>query len=166
MIWFVIAIIGTGGIALEDFRWRLVHLWWYLLLSVGLAGMSIVSNGIMNALEMTMWNLGFVVVLLFALTAYVSLKEQKFILPFDRYIGWGDVLFFVCVALYLDLGAYIVFMILSLVVTLILTPLIYWWQGQERHVPLAGIQALCLMLYLPAAHFKLFHFPMLLPDKL
>lgn len=166
MIWFVVAMIGACGIALEDLKWRMVHLWWYLALSVGLIGLSITSKGTMDTLYIVIWNIGFILLLLLILTVYLSLKDRKPVFPFDRYLGWGDVLFFVCVALYFDLATYILFMILSLIVALILTPLIYWWQGKEKHVPLAGIQAVCLMLYLPATHFKLFHLPTLMSDKL
>ena len=152
--------------ALEDFKWRMVHLIWYILLSVGLAGMSVTTLGIVDMLQMTAWNIGFVLLLLFVLTLYISVKERKLVLPFDSYLGWGDVLFFICIALYLDLGTYILFMIGSLIVALILTPFIYRWQGKEKHVPLAGIQAICLLLYLPFTYFKLFHMPVLIPGKL
>lgn len=152
--------------ALEDFKWRMVHVIWYLMLSVGLAGMSITALGVSEMLYTVAWNMGFVFLLLFILTLYLSAKERKLVLPFDSYLGWGDVLFFVCIALYLDLGAYILFMIFSLLVALVLTPFIYRWQGKEKHVPLAGIQAICLVLYLPLTYFKLVDVFSLLPERL
>lgn len=161
MIWFVIAIIGAGGIALEDFKWRIVHLWWYLVLSTGLGGLSVASKGMMDTLSMVIWNVVFILLLLMVLTTYLSLKERKAVFPFDRYLGWGDVLFFVCVALYLDLATFIMFMIVSLVAALAIAPIIFKWQGKQKHIPLAGIQAICLMLYLPIAHFALFPLPKL-----
>ncbi|TYR36350.1 hypothetical protein FXV77_10605 [Sphingobacterium phlebotomi] len=156
MIWFVIAMIGACGIALEDFKWRMVHIWWYLVLSVGLGGLSIALKGTMDTLSMVIWNVGFILLLLLILTVYLSLKERKLVFLFDRYLGWGDVFFFVCVALYLDLATYITFLIISLIAALIIAPVIFKWQGKDKHIPLAGIQAICLMLYLPMVHFDLF----------
>lgn len=161
MIWFGVAIIGACGIALEDFRWRMVHLWWYLALSVGLTGLSIASIGMADTLSLVIWNIVFILLLLLILTVYLSLKNRRMIFPFDQYLGWGDVLFFICIALYLDLATFIMFMIVSLVVALIIAPIIFRWQGKDKHIPLAGIQAICLMLYLPIVYFNLFHLPTL-----
>ena len=120
MIWFGIAVIGAFGILLEDLKWRMVHLWWYLILSVGLLGISFVSKGVPSTLLDLLWNFLFVASLLLLLSIYLSVKNRRFILPFDNYLGWGDVLFFVTLTGYFDLPTYIIFMILSLLAALAL----------------------------------------------
>ncbi|WP_437921182.1 hypothetical protein [Sphingobacterium sp. LRF_L2] len=156
MLWLGIAIVAALGIAWEDFRWRMVHLWWYPMLLIGLCGLSMRFIGIYELLLQMGFNLVFVGLLLLLLTLYFSVKEGKLVFIFDRYLGWGDVLFFLAITPYFDLQEYILFTILTLIVSLIFTPLFFHIQGKDQHIPLAGMQSACLLLYLPATFWGWF----------
>lgn len=164
MILLGIAMLGGVGLAWEDFRYRMVHLWWYIILAIGLAGLVLMQGNYGEWLLTTVINLLFVLILLLILTIYFSVKERKLVNLFDRHLGWGDVLFFLVITPYFSLIQYILFTVASLIIALLLTPIIFRLQGKNRHVPLAGIQAICLVVYLPLAFFELFSLPIALPN--
>ncbi|NQD72699.1 hypothetical protein HP439_18405 [Sphingobacterium shayense] len=164
MILLGIAMLGGVGLAWEDFKHRTVHLWWYIILAIGLAGLILMQGSYGGWLLTTVINLLFVLVLLLILTIYFSIKEKKLVNLFVRHLGWGDVLFFLVITPYFSLMQYILFTVASLIIALLLTPIIFRLQGKNRHVPLAGIQATCLVVYLPLAFFELFSLPIYLPN--
>lgn len=162
MIWLIIAVTGATGIVWEDCKYRLVHVWWYIVLLIGLVGVTFTVRRTEELLLSTGMNLLFVFLLIILLTGYFSVRHRRWINLFDRYIGWGDILFFLVVAVYFTLEHYILFTIVTLILALCISPMIFWLQGKERHVPLAGIQAACLAIYLPLCYFGWYTLPAVL----
>lgn len=159
MLWLIVASIGMLGMLYEDIRFRLVHVYWYPVVVPGLLGLALEAQVFYTVLQQTGQNMLFISLLLFVLTLYFSIKEKKLVNLFANYMGWGDVLFFLSAVVYFPLDHYILFFIITVLVALLLTPIFYRLQGKDRHIPLAGIQAGCLMLYCWLQYFGLFSLP-------
>ncbi|MGN8055115.1 hypothetical protein ACTJKN_02505 [Pedobacter sp. 22163] len=92
-------------------------------------------------------NIIFIIVQMFLLTAYVSLRKRKFTNIFKGYFGLGDLLFLLCIAFYFSCLNYIAFYLLSLMIVVVLTLIFSGRNRAEKEkIPLAGYQALFLIL--------------------
>jgi len=71
-------------------------------------------------------------------------------------LGWGDVLLLLCIAFYLPVLNFLFFYIASLVLVLVIW---LFWQvvskGENKYIPLAGLQAMMFGLFLLACRFLL-----------
>lgn len=141
--------IGSSlSMAYQDFKFRTVGLWSIVLLSLGCGMWSVSTIGFLPMLWSWVTNLAFIGVQ-FALGALViglAKGEWKF---FDRYIGWGDVLFLASISIMFCTVNFLVFYCTSLVVVLVLF-LIYdkLFGAGETTVPLAGGLSLCVLAFL------------------
>ncbi|MXV15759.1 hypothetical protein [Hufsiella ginkgonis] len=90
-------------------------------------------------------NLSFVSIQLLVLSAWFSYREKKWVWITDGYLGWGDILFLVCVAFYFPPVNYVVYYMASLVVTLAVSLPFLAKSGGSWKVPLAGIQSILLL---------------------
>lgn len=158
MIWLVITLVGCTAIAVEDFRNRMVHFAWYILLMIGILGYSLKRIDLNAFMGNTILCFAFIAFLMLLLTLYFSIKEKKLVNLFSQYLGLGDMLFFIVTGFYFDIISYILFFIASLFISLLLTPIIFKFQGKENHIPLAGLQSVCFALYITLDYFKLFSF--------
>jgi len=67
----------------------------------------------------------------------------------DELLGWGDVLFLVCAAFFLPVINFVAFYVISLLLVLVSWLIYRYVSGaKDKQVPLAGLQALVLMLFL------------------
>lgn len=95
--------------------------------------------------QSTLINLSFLVVQLLLVSAYFSLKRGQWVNITAGLLGWGDVFFLLCAAVYLSVLNFLFFYIFSLMITLLL-----WLTRQlminkkSKQIPLAGLQALFL----------------------
>jgi hypothetical protein len=91
------------------------------------------------------YNAAFFLITLGILTLYMSLKNKRFLNPFQNYFGLGDLLFYIAVTPLFLLQNYILFFILSMIfaigLQLGLKKII-----KEKTVPLAGFTALFLLM--------------------
>lgn len=156
MLWLGIGILGCIGIAWEDIKNRQVHIWWYGILLIGLFGRGILEHSVEELPQMILLNLAFVFLLLILITIYFSIKKKQVVYLFDTYLGWGDVLFFMVLTVYVDLETYIVFTIVSLLVAILFSPIFFYLQGKSKHIPLAGVQAICLIAVLLMKYLNIF----------
>jgi hypothetical protein len=151
----IVVILVLLVIFAEDMRSREVHLVWFPFLAVGLLVLRIMHHGVLADLWPSFLFLGLILVLL---TIWFSLKEKRLINVTAQLLGWGDVLFLVCIALYFSLLNYLFFYLASL--SLIVIGWSAWMlvsRKNDRHIPLAGMQSLLLAVYL-GGDWWLFHF--------
>jgi hypothetical protein len=134
----------------EDFKSRSVHLVLFPALAM-LFFLTRLSSGVPlgQIIPDTSINLGFVILQLLLLTVYFSIKRREFVLITDGLIGWGDVLLLCCAATFFPVFSFVLFYIGSLVFVL-LTWLVFMViaQSQNRKIPMAGLQALALLIVL------------------
>jgi hypothetical protein len=95
-------------------------------------------------------NIGFLVLQVLLVSAYFSIKNKRWTNITDQLLGLGDLLFLLSIAIYLSVLNFLAFYILSLIIVLI-SWLIWKWvfQRTESAIPLAGLQALILIVVLP-----------------
>lgn len=146
MIATVLVICCLLGIAYEDFKNRSVYIYWFIGLFISLLWMVSETDSLDRVASRFVVNMVFCIVQLALLNAYFCLKERKWIWIFDRYLGWGDVVFIACVALLWNLPGFIIFTISSILFALVIY--VIGMRKQTATVPLAGLQAIFLIILL------------------
>ncbi|HTK18446.1 MAG TPA: hypothetical protein VL442_02985 [Mucilaginibacter sp.] len=110
---------------------------------------SISQNTVSEIWQPAAINIGFLLLQIVLLSVYFSLKNKRFTNLTDGLLGLGDILFLLSITVYLSVLNFLFFYIVSLVLVLV-TWLI--WQSvsakQNKEVPLAGMQALILIIFL------------------
>jgi hypothetical protein len=133
-------------IIIEDFRYRAISWWSFPLLSMAAAG---IDYGNLRVSDIVI-NSCFTLVQLMMLSLYFSIKEKSIINITQKYLGWGDILLWVVSCLLFSPLNFIAFFIVSLVFTMMVV--IGWKLTKIKPamitVPLAGIQAVALLLVL------------------
>ncbi|MDB5134663.1 MAG: hypothetical protein JWP37_1266 [Mucilaginibacter sp.] len=133
----------------QDIRSRSVYWVLFPLLTGLLILIRIRHQGFFQFWQPALINLGFVIVQLFILTIYFSIKNKKWINVTSQLLGWGDILFLLSIAVYLSVLNFLFFYITSLVGILAL-----WltWQvvsaKKNKYIPLAGLQSLIFIVFL------------------
>jgi Flp pilus assembly protein protease CpaA len=141
------------AVAVQDFRHRLIS--WYLVpvLFLLFAWNSLCSLSLSEAAFYFVINLSFIIIQVLALTLYFSIKERRPVNIIDSRLGIGDILLFVALCAAFSPVNFIVFYLLSLVLTIAgYTVSIFLLKGRSGSIPLAGAVALVLLLCL-SYHF-------------
>nr|WP_256935110.1 hypothetical protein [Olleya sp. HaHaR_3_96] len=95
----------------------------------------------------TIYNIGFIAVNIIGLSLYFSIKNKKFINPIDESIGLGDILFFLAITPLFTLKPFIVFFVVSLLLTLLFYSIVNAIKKTST-IPLAGYLSIFLMAFL------------------
>jgi hypothetical protein len=96
-----------------------------------------------------LFNIGFLFIQMLTVSAWFSFKNRRWVNVAAQFIGWGDILLLTAIAFYLSVLNFLFFYIASLIIVLLI-----WLIGQaifkikNKHIPLAGLQALTFALYL------------------
>jgi len=143
------------GIVVQDFLCRSVYLFFFpvlLVLFLLLKGFGhLLSN---ETFKTVLINLGFLVFQLALLTAYFSVKRRLFVNITSELLGWGDISLLVCIAFYLSVLNFLFFYLSSLLLVLIGWGLYTALNGKkDKHIPLAGLQGVVLIIYLAGDWF-------------
>jgi len=135
----------------QDIRFRAVS-WIYFPVLASLYVIHGLVSGIYlkEILFNVVLNTAFLLLVFILVWLYISLKRRRFVHLPDKFIGWGDILFLLCICFYFTLLNFILFYIISLLIIIV-----FWliWvkfrpRVANRHVPLAGLQALILSVFL------------------
>lgn len=136
-------------IAAEDFKERAISLLYLSSFAIFAFAYGSYQNGIASLLVNFGWNLLFISSQLLFLTIYCSLKEKKIVNIADRYLGWGDILFFIPLCFLFTTIWLLPFYLFSLIAVLLVFLIVQLWKkDKNRTIPLAGGQAVCLMVWL------------------
>lgn len=128
----------------QDMRWRAVYWWMYPVLTIlfifdrlsGVTSLSILID--------TGWNLVFLTAQFLLLSLYIRIRNRRWTNLTREYIGWGDILFLLCLGCYLPPINYLIFYMLSLSIILVFSMSVIAIKRQEWKIPLAGLQAMIL----------------------
>jgi hypothetical protein len=136
---------------MQDIRFRAVSwLFFPVLASLYVTHGLVSGTYLKEILFNTALNAAFLLVVFILVWLYISLRRRRFVHIPDKLIGWGDILFLLCICFYFPLLNFILFYVASLLIIIVLW--IIWIKFRprvaNRHVPLAGLQALILSVFL------------------
>ena len=117
-----------------------------LAIVLGAIRYNVIQDVMMSVLPAII-NVVFLALQLALLTVYFSIKEGRAINITKNLIGWGDLLFLVAIAFYFSVLNYILFYVLSLVLTLIVWKIWTVRRASSKEVPLAGLQAMIFLIF-------------------
>lgn len=100
-------------------------------------------------------NLLFLMVQFFVVSLYFSLKERRFVNILKAYLGLGDVLFLVSIAALFSPFNFILFYLISIVLVAAIHLLVSLFTQVNPKIPLAGMQAIMLIVVLILCNFIL-----------
>ncbi|MDF2456910.1 MAG: type leader peptidase [Cytophagaceae bacterium] len=139
-----------AGVVYEDFRERAVHLWLFPLLIAA----ALCHDTVHFEWEHLLINLTVLLIQLLVLTTYFSFKHKQIINITQTYLGWGDILFWLVLCCLFSPLNFIVFYMSSLCLAVVGSLLIPVFRAEGSRIPLAGMQALLLVLFLAFAHWS------------
>ncbi|HVD97204.1 MAG TPA: hypothetical protein VNB90_03295 [Cytophagaceae bacterium] len=128
----------------DDFKYRAVR-WWLFPLLIALAPAIEYYN---LKFKDIVFNGCFVLIQLAMLSIYFSIKERKFTNITHRYLGWGDILFWIILCLLLSPLNFVLFFLFSMIIVTFVFSLWKFFnvQPDQPTIPLAGIQAMALLI--------------------
>ncbi len=132
------------GIAYEDFRFRQIRVLFFVMFFVSLFLLLIIIWPLSVLIHNTLVNLLFMSVQIAALQIYFWVKEKRWSWIFDRKLGWGDVVFWLCILPVWPLMPFVLFLISSLIFSLL--SYLLFFRKKNATIPLAGLQALFFLL--------------------
>lgn len=131
----------------QDFRFRAVSWVIFPLLPVLFIMLNLPSVSLEESLANTMANLGFAGSMFLFVTIYFSIRNRRIVNISNGFIGWGDILFILSLGFLFSPLNFIIFYLASLLITIVATLILSWLNKIDRNsVPLAGLQALLLLL--------------------
>jgi hypothetical protein len=157
MIWLCIitACISCLWIALEDFKTREIHIYPFLLLILSGLGYQYLTIK-WKAWESFSLNLTILGFIFFSIIFLYRLKGEKQIM--DTKMGWGDWIFLLGLASWLEPQFFILFYAISTVgITIIVSCIKLYRAFPENYpIPLAGILGVLFAVFLPVLRLNLF----------
>ena len=129
----------------SDFRQRYVSLWWLAAFAVTVFTAAAVCHGLTVAGVNLLINMCLIVLLGAVLLIYFRLKTGRWLNLLRRHLGSGDLFFFLYAAPLFSLRGFLVFMIASMVLSLV-----WWLFNRTKTIPLVGLSGGVLALYLGA----------------
>lgn len=141
----ILLMLLLGFIAWQDYKYRGIS-WMVFPLMLGIVVADVWFGSKWESISI-FWliNISFVVMMLVGVTVYFSFKNKGLVNIAHTYLGWGDILFFVFLALFFSPLNFMIFLIVSLLFVLIL---VLMYKKIAQNIPLAGIQSALLLLVL------------------
>ena len=136
-------------IGIEDLKHRAVHWYWFALLFSGITVKALMQEQSLVVMSNGLTNLGFIFLQLVMLTIFFTLKEKQLVKIINTRLGLGDIIFFAAICSMFSPYNFILFFILSLLVSMLIFILSSLIQLQkDKAIPLAGLMSFCLMVLL------------------
>jgi hypothetical protein len=133
------------AITCEDWQTRSVHTYWFALTFLCLGYWGYNALGISDYAVQYGVNFLFLCLYFLLLQIYFVLKHRRWVWIFDTYIGWGDVIFLLCIAGYWNLFGFVVFIVVSLLLSLLVYFIVI--KRRKSTIPLAGLQSIVFIIF-------------------
>ena len=137
-------------IAYQDFKERAVYVWIFPVLSGLFLTKNFIEIPYSTYLFNTGINLGFCLIQYFVLTLYFSIKNKQLINIADQLIGWGDIVFALVLCVAFPPLTFFCYYLLSLIIAALIG---LYFKSQNKTIPLAGIQAIVLIIWIIIINF-------------
>ncbi|MGE0637856.1 MAG: hypothetical protein AB7P01_15545 [Bacteroidia bacterium] len=128
----------------QDFKYHAVSWLVFPLMFLLLAVPSILSS-FSEWATTTLINISFVVIQLFLVSVYFSLKEKRLVNITSEQIGWGDILFFLVFTQAFSPVNFLLFYIFTLFFIVLVFLIYNLKKGLSKEIPLAGAMAIMLL---------------------
>ncbi|WP_326329735.1 hypothetical protein [Parapedobacter sp. 10938] len=147
MLWIgVMAMLAM--VVWQDFRCRAVYAWLFPVLAIGVVAHSVVLG--VFSVTAVVANLALIAIQLGLLNLLVYWRTRKWLMRGEQWMGWGDIAFFAVSACCFSTVNFVVFYVGSLLIVLFATLAAMAFGKFVRSIPLAGGQALLLVLVMMA----------------
>lgn len=145
-----------GYLIIQDWKYRMVPVWSIVLLAVVILAAHLLIYHVNDYLLISLINLGLLAFQLLLLQLYFSLKEKKWA-TLSSYLGWGDILFFCCMAGTMPTLLFSQVFLGSLLFSLIAFLLLSFFGKIGRQLPLISGAALFFLAFFWTAWWKGFN---------
>lgn len=125
----------------QDWKYRRIHVLWPV--AIFSFSFYLINRENPFLFKIIGSNILFFAIILSVLTLYMSIKNKRFLNPFQNYFGLGDLLFYIAITPLFLLQKYILFFILSMIFAIAMQVGLKKFMKHET-VPLAGFSALFL----------------------
>ena len=147
MLWImVVALLAI--VVWQDFKDRSISVWVLALLTVTVLTHTMVL-GVFSMVEIA-GNMLFIAVQLGLLNLLVYFYRHHWLMHGEKWIGWGDIVFFAVAACCFSTMNFIVYYVVSLLLVLAVVLAAMAFGRFIRTIPLAGSQAMLLMVIMMA----------------
>lgn len=131
------------AVFIQDWKSRKIHV--VLPVALFLASYFLVTQQRKGNITLILYNAFIFMIILTVMILYMSLKNKRFLNPFQNYFGLGDFLFFIAITPLFLRNNYILFIILAMVFSLVVQ-VVFRRIIKRDMVPLAGLSALLLAI--------------------
>lgn len=147
MLWVIWLLLfaTSAAIAYQDLRTRLIHLWLIMLFTVLNVTQYLLSYNHYRLFENAVFCLLYFLFSYLVLQLFYFVKTRKFQKLADNKIGWGDILLLFAIGLGLEPVSLIYFFTGTFIASIVVQMI---FSGKDKSIPLAGIAAICYILYL------------------
>jgi len=122
----------------QDFRERAVYVWLFIITSLLMGYLYFSTTNNVEYLINIGINLSLIATIIGVLFLYAKYKIK---IPFSQIFGFGDVFFFITIAMSFPIATFLVLFSFSLLFSLVIFKFLKVYL-KEKSVPLAGLQAL------------------------
>ena len=140
---FWVFIMFLALVVYQDFKERMVYWWVFPLLLI----LAYFTYSIVN-IEAITSNFLFVITQLLGVTLYIRFREKQWLWMGDKYLGLGDILFFLLPVVLLAPANFVVFFMSSLLLGIFVYLIVRVGFKKSITIPLAGLQASMMMAYI------------------
>lgn len=134
-------------VAYQDFKNRLISAWIIPVLIVLFVAFQWISDDLIFLKEHLLLNLVYLGIIMLGIILYSYLKFKAFVNPFDKLIGWGDILLILTFAFVFETKSFIVFVTLSSILSLVLAIVIKFKSPEKKiQFPFAGMMSIVFLI--------------------
>lgn len=145
IIWLSILVI-LAIIIYQDLKFRGISWFYYPILAIIAILQQIVEPSFHWTGILINWGICLVQILL--ITLVFSIREKRLINITKNWLGWGDILFWLVYAMLLAPIHFLLFHVISMVIALIIAIIVQKAQKKDWVIPLAGLQAIVLLIWI------------------
>jgi uncharacterized membrane protein YoaK (UPF0700 family) len=131
----LIMLVPFAKLMVDDFRRREVSVVWLVVMVVSAIGVAVVQNGWREAIINSGLNLSLIAYMGIGVTVWAWVRSRRLTNPVNRYIGLGDVLFFVALTPLFPVKTFAWLLVACMVFSLA------WWRSARR-VPLVATSSI------------------------
>ncbi|MGM9475195.1 hypothetical protein ACS5PU_02150 [Pedobacter sp. GSP4] len=148
-------VLVLAAMAYQDFRYRGIYWWLFPVLLFLIIAEAYLGGTVADRIRYAAANVSFILFQVLLLSAYISLRVGRLTNIFNGYLGLGDLLYLLCISPAFPFLNYVFFYVASLMLVILLSLLFRKTaKVNGSKIPLAGYQALLLMLVLTVGHFS------------